>query len=1010
MGNPRNPGIFPMAFGAGLSNDVDSRHADGASLLVSENVRFDRSGRVSKRFGMIDAAATTSSGTLAGDNAGIVVNHNGTPAVFDDRGAYRLRGTTLQRRGEASDITGVTSSEIVSVMTATEYDVENADVAEGGGYICVAWVGGGADYNDVFFVLKDAATGTSINTAQKLTSSNDINYARVVAVTNAGVTSFWILAQDTATNRIDGYNISTDGVLLSTVNFATNVFTARPASCEATVIDNQIYVTCMTTAGVPRIFCRDSAGASVFSTATVDAADGTTNKYGWAIAGYTGEQVIITYSGEVATVPYIRWNVYSLAGAFAASNSIADEAYTIGLIRYAADDYVLIHYRNIGTNVDFSVNGYRLQPSMGADSSVGIFTSTYWTLLASKPFFIDGRIYFWGACGNQSDFGFLAYTEAYRTFVLFDAMVGFATATLAKPVAVFQADNAIQSTVSSVTQYGTVMNTVTTAAVNTLRLVDVNKDTLRTACVLGENLCVNAGMLQAFDGDACVEAGFLYWPTRFAYVSTAFLDRIESFNGAGAMTPGDSFSYKFCYSRVDAYGNILRSASSFDETIVVDVGHDSVRFRMPHYCVTAYGSNFESYRNHYIEIYRSGPNPITGAPYNLLDIIPNFIDTGYSDFYVDDYSLTYTNIEKKPILLMDDNAGSAYSNVMPPNFSVVAAHRGRVYGAAVNAIWYSKEILDGESVQFANEQTIELVGESVVAMQSLDDKLVIFTESKIYALYGDGPSDTGAGVQFGQPLPISTDIGCIAPRSLCQYQDGIMFQSRAGIYVITRDLQVGFIGQPILGTITGEIISCMVHPSENTIIMVQDNTTDRIVYDYRLKAWSVDKLEANIVSQASIGGTYYALVNNTGAATVSRQKEDVAYLDGTDWITMKVRFGWTKLGEGAFLGVQQSRKVHGLFEKFTNAGLTLSLYTSFSTTADVTNTWTSTEINALSDLPVFKLSQAFTNARSTAATLEISDIVPVATTGTGRGHAFLGVAYDIEGFAGETRKPADNKG
>ena len=209
----------------------------------------------------------------------------------------------------------------------------------------------------------------------------------------------------------------------------------------------------------------------------------------------------------------------------------------------------------------------------------------------------------------------------------------------------------------------------------------------------------------------------------------------------------------------------------------------------------------------------------------------------------------------------------------------------------------------------------------------------------------------------------------------------------------------------------------MVHPSENTIIMVQDNTTDRIVYDYRLKAWSVDKLEANIVSQASIGGTYYALANNTGGATVSLQKEDVAYLDGTDWITIKVRFGWTKLGEGAFLGVQQSRKVHGLFEKFTNAGLTLSLYTSFSTTADVTNTWTSTEINALDDLPVFKLSQAFTNARSTAATLEIFDVEPVASTGTGQGptgtgqgHAFLGVAYDIEGFAGETRKPAENKG
>lgn len=1043
MGNPRNPGIFPMAFEAGLDEKTDSRHAQSNALLLAENIRFDKEGRVVKRHGMESAAVTTSnSEDIVATAASVIIEHNGTPAVFDDRFAYKLTGSTLQSRGFVSEITGVTYAEIASSAFHQNEDIiGNPDVAEGGGYECYAWVDSYS--GDIFVAIRHQASGTFVNTTRKLTSVGTITGVRVCAVVTAGVTNFWIVAADDGSNTIRGYRVDTTGALLNNTSFLANMYTALPRF-DAVTINNQIYIVAMGLVnGIPTVHCRDDVGVLVANDATADA-DITTAKTGFAIAGATGENIVIAYSGEIAGVPYIRYRVLSMGLVVSGTYSIATERGSkITLQRVTPTSYALIFFSaDQGTANDHFTSGYRITTA-GVTTTTNIFTYTYWCGLASKAFSLGGRVYFWAIVGidafrygegpNPYDPGasFYAgegepfYREGFNgnryapqmSFVLMDAMID-EDPSIARPVAVHTQRSALWShdyrfAAPSVISTGTPLESLVTASTSSLIQVGVNKTEERTAVKTAETIAVNGGMLQTFDGEACFENAFLYHPNTFPWYDVAAYTRIESYAGPGSYTPGDRYAFICQFVMMDAMGNITRSAFSRAEVITVGLGHDTIRFRAPYYCTTAFGTTTSPARSVYVDIYRTAIGALgdQSTTYHLYDRIRN--DAGIPSFlYIDTnvqggVPVIDSILEVRPVLLDE-----AYDTVMPPAFSVIASHRNRLYGASRNAIWYSKEFIEGESVGFADEQTIELLGENVVSMISLDDKLLIFTDSKIYALYGDGPVDTGAGVQFASPIPIANDLGCIAPRSVCLHPNGILFQSRAGIYNLSRDLQVTFIGEQITDKLTGTVLSAVVHPSENTILIAQSDTTDRLVFDYRTGRWSVDKLATlgNIVSQCIVGGSYYALANDTGGATTMLAKESATYLDLGAWMTMRIQFGWTKLGEGAFLGVQQSRKVHGLFEKFTNAGLTLSLYTSFSTTADVTNTWTSTEINALSDLPVFKLSQAFTNARSTAATLEISDIVPVASTGTGQGCAFLGVAYDIEGFAGETRKPAENKG
>lgn len=101
---------------------------------------------------------------------------------------------------------------------------------------------------------------------------------------------------------------------------------------------------------------------------------------------------------------------------------------------------------------------------------------------------------------------------------------------------------------------------------------------------------------------------------------------------------------------------------------------------------------------------------------------------------------------------------------------------------------YSKPLTTGIAPEFPNAYYLPLgVGVSVVAIAAMDDKYVLFGLDSIRVIYGQGPSATGQGSGFAV-LKLPANVGCLDAQSVVEIPNGVMFRSRAGFYVLGRDL------------------------------------------------------------------------------------------------------------------------------------------------------------------------------------------------------------------------------
>ena len=88
-----------------------------------------------------------------------------------------------------------------------------------------------------------------------------------------------------------------------------------------------------------------------------------------------------------------------------------------------------------------------------------------------------------------------------------------------------------------------------------------------------------------------------------------------------------------------------------------------------------------------------------------------------------------------------------------------------------NEVAFSKSIRNNEAVNFADEFRIEVGSQlkRVVALQAMDDKLVVFKEDSIYVIYGDGPT-TWARVHLTE-RSWSRAIKAVLVPGRCPYAD-----------------------------------------------------------------------------------------------------------------------------------------------------------------------------------------------------------------------------------------------
>lgn len=443
------------------------------------------------------------------------------------------------------------------------------------------------------------------------------------------------------------------------------------------------------------------------------------------------------------------------------------------------------------------------------------------------------------------------------------------------------------------------------------------------------------GLLWEYDGNDVFEHGFSFYPDYFT--ATPFT--------AGAAALGGTYVYQVYYEWVDAAGRVHRSAPSAPKSVTVTAPNDAVRLVLPVLPITAKGPWASN--PVYLVIARSSPSGTTPYIFDRVALSDPTVDT---ITYNDQYPFLDIYLRGAPAIY---TYGGVQNNDPVPPCKIATMYRGRMW--VVNSespleLWFSKPVLPafgaaGTAVEFSAGQTIRVDqahGPAVTGLGVLDDKLIVFKNGGVFYLVGDGPALDGTGLDYTMPALINANTGCVSPRSVLPADNGIMYQSRQGVFIIDRALQETYIGAGVedeLQTVSSynKITAAQLVPGSTEALFVVPSTNAVLRYNWLFKQWSVDR---------SLTGTAFAprdlAVMNNVVWELS-QGLRLGALDGSSFtdfggaevspVYLRATKGWI-----SFAGVQGYQRVYKMLilgDYISAHTLKVSIYTDFNEAAPV---------------------------------------------------------------------------
>lgn len=349
---------------------------------------------------------------------------------------------------------------------------------------------------------------------------------------------------------------------------------------------------------------------------------------------------------------------------------------------------------------------------------------------------------------------------------------------------------------------------------------------------LGNDLHWSGGILQMYDGVDVVEHGFNLYPEGITASAVADV--------SSQIEPGN-YQYKVTYEWIDNKGNLHRSAPSTAVSVTVLSGQ-AVEVVVPYLQLTDKQDNRSPVQ---LILYRT--LVISGTPTTEFHRVSSL--TAPTPNVVGGSSVTATITDRLSSVAAQSRAllyttGGILPNFPAPPAKSVTLHRNRLWVVDSEnplTIYYSKDRAASAPVEFAGEafsKTVDPRGGPITALASIDDKLLIFKRTHMFFLVGQGPIDTGAQNDLSDSILITTDVGCIDPRSVVGTPVGLMFKSAKGIYLIDRSLQGQYIGSPVEAYNSQTITSATLAPNVNQVRFTLGNGLT-LVYDYFMQQWSV---------------------------------------------------------------------------------------------------------------------------------------------------------------------------
>lgn len=455
-------------------------------------------------------------------------------------------------------------------------------------------------------------------------------------------------------------------------------------------------------------------------------------------------------------------------------------------------------------------------------------------------------------------------------------------------------------------------NTYVTTAIRQERLVSLKSD-LEDESGIGEGETISStiGLSVTFGGSALdrQELGPTKTVCGGGYVGD-FDGRFQELNFhifpeeigedsvvAGDFPAGGTFNYRAHYEWMDRKGQIHRSAVSPIYPGTSDGAGEAVRHWVP--CI---------HKGEYDKL--DGPAATPGKTHTTrISIFREWTDGLYHK--IGQVTGTDNDITVPYIQILDQSwdisaneilyvEGGILEDYMPPESRLCIVRQNRMFIVSDEdreLIWYSKTKVPGLGIQFSPLLTRRIsAGGEIIALSELDEKIIIFKENEIHAFTGRGPEPTGQGPQFSDTFQVTTDVGCIDRRSVVKTDKGIIFQSRKGIYVLTRGLEVQYIGAEVESYIDNAAVWKAIEYQNRNQVRFLLSSGDMLVYDTLVNQWSVFTAAAwtaTFLQDSVIWGTTHHFLDNTGLV----HEETASFTDNGVYVPLRIETSWIKLAD-----------------------------------------------------------------------------------------------------------------
>lgn len=467
---------------------------------------------------------------------------------------------------------------------------------------------------------------------------------------------------------------------------------------------------------------------------------------------------------------------------------------------------------------------------------------------------------------------------------------------------------------------------------------------------VNQTLCTSGGVPSSFDGNRLSEIDFCVRPIVPATATAV--------TGTGTL-PAGTYFYQVCYEWSDAKGQLYQSAPSNVISGTLSATGE-IQFTISYCTFTTKQMALipplvapDAIR---VIVYRSTPTasaPTTYkrlTPQDLLTNAPlniNLNNTGtggqaYFTFTDSGVAANETALLTNPLLY----TYVELKNDHPPTATFTVVQNGRMWLAGLDdntQIWVSKSIEELEPPKFSRSFAFNIhEGGAITGIGALDDKLVVFKRNSIFIVYGQGPTDLGTGGDFVVQR-ISSDTGCTDGRSVVVTRDGLMFMAPIGLSLLSRSLQMSYIGAPVEGItqlFNQGVSGAINHPTNPWVLfgLGPDSSGNgvTILYDYFQQKWSTwqwldfpNSVNAFPQSMTVYNNLLTWITAGSSLVQANPYQESTMYTDNGHYVSMIIQTGWFKFA--GMVGYQRIKQLAVLGEEYSPHYLNISLAFNYDT-------------------------------------------------------------------------------